>query len=115
MDICIGDDSPGFDIFYGTSNVEEIEDHPVKFENPLPDWLKGTLIRNSPGRFEVGKRNFTNLFDGFAKGLSWKFQGNGQALFSAKFLRTDSYNASMEKNDIAEYLTIGAGAAAIFY
>ncbi|KAK3082701.1 hypothetical protein FSP39_003143 [Pinctada imbricata] len=99
-------DSPGFEIFMGTSNLIEMENYPLKFEKPLPKWLKGTLLRNGPGRFGVGERNFTNLLDGFAKGVSWNFPGDGSSYFSTKFLLSSCYNDSIKADDIATYLTI---------
>ena len=34
----------GFDLFFAT-NLDEMTDVPIHFENPLPTWLKGTLVR----------------------------------------------------------------------
>jgi hypothetical protein len=31
---------PGFDLFF-SSNLEEMTDVPIYFENPLPTWLHG--------------------------------------------------------------------------
>ena len=33
----------GFDLFF-SSNLDEMTDVPIQFENPLPTWLKGTLV-----------------------------------------------------------------------
>jgi hypothetical protein len=35
---------PGFDLFF-SSNLEEMTDVSIYFENPLPTWLHGTLVR----------------------------------------------------------------------
>ncbi|XP_075238182.1 neither inactivation nor afterpotential B isoform X2 [Lycorma delicatula] len=32
----------------------------------IPNWLKGTLLRNGPGSLQVGNENFQHLFDGSA-------------------------------------------------
>ncbi|KAK3100090.1 hypothetical protein FSP39_014576 [Pinctada imbricata] len=111
----VGED-PGFELYYGQSNVEKYENHPIQFENALPNWIKGSLInhlntfvlkiRNGPGRFEIGNRKMDNLFDGFAKLTKWTFPGNGSAYFSTKFLRSSLFNDSMAINDIAPYMTI---------
>ncbi|KAL5005772.1 hypothetical protein ScPMuIL_016930 [Solemya velum] len=100
--MCRGQDD-GFDLFF-VSSTSEVDDYPIQFTDPLPKWLRGTLIRNGLGRFEIGKRNFTHTFDGFAKLHSWKFVGNGSASFSAKFLYSDFYRDSVSRNDIAPYL-----------
>ena len=36
-------EDPGFDLFF-KSNLEEMNDEPIYFENPLPEWIKGTLV-----------------------------------------------------------------------
>ncbi|XP_064613737.1 beta,beta-carotene 15,15'-dioxygenase-like [Liolophura sinensis] len=94
---------PGFDLLF-TSNLQEVGDVHIHFQNPLPSWLKGTLIRNGLGRFEFGPRHVKHAFDGFSKPCAWKFYGNGSVTFSTKFLYSDSYNASLAKDDIAPYL-----------
>ena len=32
----------------------------------IPPWLSGRLIRNGPGRFEVGDTKYNHLFDGLS-------------------------------------------------
>jgi carotenoid cleavage dioxygenase-like enzyme len=32
----------------------------------IPSWLSGTLIRNGPAMFEVGRQKFNHWFDGLA-------------------------------------------------
>ena len=61
-------------------------------------------IRNGLGRFELGHRNFTHSFDAFGKSSSWKFYGNGSASFTTKYLQSDFYRKSVDKNDIVTYL-----------
>ena len=61
-------------------------------------------IRNGIGRFEVGNRRVTNALDAFAKISSWKFPGNGSALFSTKMVYSDWYKDSLQRNDIAPYM-----------
>ena len=47
-----GDVSRAADMF---KNNPETPQHALKFSAPLPDWFRGTLIRNSPAGFENGK------------------------------------------------------------
>ncbi|OWF40494.1 carotenoid isomerooxygenase-like [Mizuhopecten yessoensis] len=94
---------PGFDVFFKT-NLDEMENVPIYFDKPIPKWLQGTLIRNGLGRFEVGHRNFTHSFDAFGKLSSWVFPGNGSAFFSTKYIQSEFYKESVDKNDIASYL-----------
>ncbi|KAK3578908.1 hypothetical protein CHS0354_035529 [Potamilus streckersoni] len=88
------------------TNLEEMDDVPLVFDNSLPPWLKGTLIKNGLGRFEFGQRKFRNALDANAKLSSWKFTGNGNAVFSTRFIRSKSYNESLARNDIAPYLML---------
>ncbi|XP_060086158.1 beta,beta-carotene 15,15'-dioxygenase-like [Ylistrum balloti] len=97
------DPDPGFDVFFKT-NLAEMENVPIYFDKPIPTWLKGTLIRNGLGRFEVGNRRFVHSFDAFGKLSSWIFPGNGSAFFTTKYLQSDFYKDSVDKNDIASYL-----------
>ncbi|XP_045189225.2 beta,beta-carotene 15,15'-dioxygenase-like [Mercenaria mercenaria] len=89
-----------------SSNTEELHNVPIHFDKPLPTWLKGTMMRNGVGRFEVGNRKYTNALDGFAKLASWRFPGNGSAYYSARMIYSDSYNQSIASNDIAPYLML---------
>ncbi|XP_069104089.1 carotenoid-cleaving dioxygenase, mitochondrial-like [Argopecten irradians] len=100
------DGSQGFELWF-TTNKDEKERAPIYFDNPLPTWLKGTLIRNGPGQFEMGKRKFLNAIDGYSKLSSWTFSGNGSAYFSTKFLRSESYKESRTNNNVAPFLTFG--------
>ncbi|XP_021340430.1 beta,beta-carotene 15,15'-dioxygenase-like [Mizuhopecten yessoensis] len=96
----------GFENLYRT-NKEEVENVPIHFDKPIPRWITGTLIKNGPSQFEVGKRKFTHMFDGFGKLYSWRFQGNGSVFFSAKFMKSEFYKKSVSKNDISAYLMFG--------
>ena len=48
-------------------SVEEIVD-PIagKKSGKIPEWLKGTLLRNGPGLFEFGEEKAAHAFDGMA-------------------------------------------------
>ncbi|OWF45550.1 beta,beta-carotene 15,15'-dioxygenase-like [Mizuhopecten yessoensis] len=103
-----GDDgAEGFETWF-TTNKDEMENTPIYFDNPLPKWLKGTLIRNGPGQFEMGQRKFLNAIDGYAKLSSWAFPGNGSAYFSTKFIRSKSYVNAVSKDDILPFLSFDA-------
>lgn len=93
----------GFSLLY-TTNPKELEDVAIQFEKPLPKWLKGTLIRNGFGRFELGKRRMIHMFDAYAKLSSWKFKGDGHATFSTKFVQSSFYEQSMASGDIAPFM-----------
>lgn len=96
--------SDGFNLLY-TTNSLELENFPIRFEKELPKWLKGTLIRNGFGRFELGEHRMIHLFDAYAKLSSWKFKGDGRATFSTKFIDSSFYKKSMDSGDIAPFIT----------
>ncbi|CAL1546070.1 unnamed protein product [Lymnaea stagnalis] len=104
----------GFNLLF-QSNRKELSNFPVTFEQPLPPWLIGNLVRNGLGLFENGPRTFLHAFDGFAKLASWKFFGNSTVLFSTRFIRSDFYKASKEAKTIAPYLLFQAVAPPFGY
>ncbi|GFN92086.1 beta,beta-carotene 15,15'-monooxygenase [Plakobranchus ocellatus] len=93
----------GFNLFFKT-NPAEMLDVPITFSKPFPTWVNGTLVRNGLGKFENGPRKFLHAFDGFAKIASWRFTGDGTALFSTKFIRSNFYKDSIRSKTIAPYL-----------
>ena len=79
-------------------DLEEVND-PIrlKFEegHRIPNWLKGTLIRNGPSVFgslkENGKR-YNHLFDGLAKLSRFSFDDTyGEIAFQHSFIRSSWY------------------------
>ncbi|XP_062596350.1 beta,beta-carotene 15,15'-dioxygenase-like [Saccostrea cucullata] len=98
-------DLPGWNLLFGTDVLNETHKEPLTFDNPVPKWIKGSLVRNGPARYGMGKHSFLNVFDGYAKLYSWQFPGNGSAFFSAKFVQSKSYKESLSINDVANYQT----------
>ncbi len=66
----------------------ELEDLPL--EGHLPPWLEGTLIRNGPGRFEVGERGYNHWFDGLAMLHAFTLAG-GRVAYRNRFVRSRSF------------------------
>jgi len=86
----------------------------------LPDWLRGTLVRNGPAMFEVGERTFNHWFDGLAMLHAFTFAG-GRVRYANRFLRSSAYAAWKEHGEIrySEFATdpcrsVFKGAAAMF-
>ncbi|CAH1774916.1 unnamed protein product [Owenia fusiformis] len=102
----VPEDSTGFKLLF-TSIEKEVEDVPLKFELPggIPKWVRGTLVKNGPGKFEMGDKKVVHTFDGFAKLSSWKFPGDGESVFfSTKMQQTNYYKDSVATNTIAPYV-----------
>ena len=56
-------------MFASTDEVEEVE---LKVTGTIPDWLQGSLIRNSPAGYENGEDEMRHMFDAWAKLNIWK-------------------------------------------
>lgn len=98
-DILINMDKRKFSLGFSTLDKEiAIEELPIK--GTLPTWLSGTLIRNGPAKFEVGKKKLRHWFDGFAMLHKFSFQ-NGKVSYANKFLESKAYKYSKEKGEIS--------------
>ncbi|KAL7834943.1 hypothetical protein SRHO_G00291900 [Serrasalmus rhombeus] len=80
--------------------VEETpEPIPARVKGTIPTWIRGSLLRNGPGKFEFGNQHYNHWFDGMA--LMHRFQiMDGQVTYRSRFLRSDSYNQNSERNRI---------------
>ncbi|MFB6099341.1 MAG: carotenoid oxygenase family protein [Salinibacter sp.] len=78
----------------------EIHEPALPGEGDLPDWLSGTLIRNGPGQFEVGNREYNHWFDGLAMLHAFRVQ-DGRVSYRNRFLETQSWQEAMEAGEIA--------------
>ncbi|XP_078726078.1 carotenoid-cleaving dioxygenase, mitochondrial-like isoform X2 [Lampetra fluviatilis] len=89
-------------------SVEEVEG-PVEatVTGRIPAWLSGSLLRNGPGRFEVGPDCYNHWFDGMA--LMHRFRvHDGRVSYSSRFLRSDSYllNEARQRIVVSEFGTV---------
>jgi len=83
-----------------TSQSNEIVVDRLPVSGRLPDWLRGTLLRNGPARFEVGAEGYRHWFDGLA--MIHRFGiADGTVSYANRFLRTPNFTADMEANRIA--------------
>ncbi|KAJ8401705.1 hypothetical protein AAFF_G00376760 [Aldrovandia affinis] len=73
----------------------------------IPSWIRGSLLRNGPGKFEFGNQTYNHWFDGMALLHQFKIEG-GQVSYKSRFLRSDSYEANSEHDRIvvSEFGTI---------
>eukprot|EP00057_Strongylocentrotus_purpuratus_P028214 XP_011682688.1 PREDICTED: retinal Mueller cells isomerohydrolase [Strongylocentrotus purpuratus] len=61
----------------------------------IPSWLKGNLLRNGPGQFEVGEESVDHLFDGLSFLHRFIIEG-GEVKYQGRFLRSDIYEKAMK-------------------
>jgi len=76
-----------------TSQNHEIAVDGLPVTGRIPAWLAGTLLRNGPGRFEVGADRYRHWFDGFA--MIHRFGiADGGVSYANRFLRTPGFEAA---------------------
>lgn len=90
-------------------NIDEApEPTKAKVTGEVPSWLKGTLLRNGTGMFEIGPDRYNHWFDGLA--LMQRFHiENGEVWCNTRYLRSKSYQRNMAANRIvcSEFGTLG--------
>ena len=72
----------------------------------LPSWLKGTLLRTGPSKFEVGERTYNHWFDGLAMLHRFALAG-GEVSYANCFLKSNAFCAAQATGKIsyAEFAT----------
>ncbi|WP_336359917.1 carotenoid oxygenase family protein [Haladaptatus sp. ZSTT2] len=75
-----------------SSLTEERSEASLLIVGAIPDWLRGTLIRNGPAHFELGDGRVTHWFDGLAMIRKFTFD-DGTVTYANRFLRTETYKA----------------------
>jgi beta,beta-carotene 9',10'-dioxygenase len=65
----------------------------------FPAWLTGTLIRNGPAKFEVGKESYNHWFDGLAMLHTFSFR-DGRVSYANRFLDTGDFCETAEQGRI---------------
>jgi len=85
----------------GFQSVErEYAGHELPVSGRVPDWLDGALVRNGPGRFEVGGERVRHWFDGLGMLTRFAFD-DGAVSYSNRFLRSREYRAVTEDGHLA--------------
>jgi carotenoid cleavage dioxygenase-like enzyme len=95
--------SPGF-----RSLDAEHDDIALDVTGEIPTWLSGSLVRNGPGKFEVGGERVEHWFDGLAMLRKFRF-GDGGVTYSNRFLRTETYREAVEEGTVTgQFATSGS-------
>ena len=69
-----------------------MEEHPERvalsnIEGEIPDWLKGSMFRNGPGKYEYGMDHFRHIFDPSAIIQKIEFE-NGNVHYQVRIFTT---------------------------
>jgi len=88
----------------------------LQVEGSIPPYVKGMLVRNGPSVFGAlpsktndAPRRYTHIFDGLAKLSKYEFKGDGDVMFSTRFIESDWYKRIVrERKDIPPSITVGA-------
>lgn len=84
----------GFDSLEDETRIDRL---PVRGE--LPSWLRGSLLRTGPAKWEVGDRAMNHWFDGLAMLHRFSFDG-GQVSYANRFLESRAYRVARERGEI---------------
>jgi beta,beta-carotene 9',10'-dioxygenase len=80
---------------FSTLDREVVVDE-LGLSGELPRWLRGSLLRTGPTKFEVGERHMRHWFDGLAMLHRFTIEG-GRVSYGNRFLESRSYRAAREE------------------
>jgi beta,beta-carotene 9',10'-dioxygenase len=82
-----------------TTQNHEITVEELAVKGDIPQWLVGSLIRNTPAQYEIGARSYRHWFDGLAMLHSFTFE-NGRVSYRNRFLQSKGYRENNETGEI---------------
>jgi beta,beta-carotene 9',10'-dioxygenase len=77
----------------------EIAVEELAVEGNIPQWLVGSLIRNTPAQFEIGAQSYRHWFDGLAMLYSFTFE-NGRVSYRNRFVESKAHRENNETGEI---------------
>jgi beta,beta-carotene 9',10'-dioxygenase len=83
-----------------TSLNSEVNVDNLDIQGRVPDWINGSLYRNGPARFEIGKSSYGHWFDGLAMVHRYHFY-RGQIAYRNRFLQTGTYKKVISSGKIS--------------
>lgn len=84
----------------GFEDAQESEPLELSWVGKPPEWLKGTLFRNGPGRYDRGKVKVSHWFDGLALLHSLALSPEG-VRYRSHFVRSHDYRTACQSGTIA--------------
>ncbi|CAL2031108.1 unnamed protein product [Caenorhabditis brenneri] len=81
-------------------NFEDVlEPKECRLIGTVPSYLKGTMLRNGPGMFEIGKDKYKHWFDGLGYMQRYHFE-DGKMFYSARYLESEAYDINVQAQRI---------------
>uniref|UniRef100_A0A9J2PN70 BHLH domain-containing protein n=1 Tax=Ascaris lumbricoides TaxID=6252 RepID=A0A9J2PN70_ASCLU len=65
----------------------------------IPQWLRGTVVRNGPGIYSIGGVRYKHWFDGLALLQRFHFE-DGKMWYSCRYLKSDTYKQNITQKRI---------------
>eukprot|EP01111_Echinosteliopsis_oligospora_P016700 TRINITY_DN7024_c0_g1_i1.p1 TRINITY_DN7024_c0_g1~~TRINITY_DN7024_c0_g1_i1.p1 ORF type:complete len:505 (-),score=103.45 TRINITY_DN7024_c0_g1_i1:11-1525(-) len=73
----------------------------VQVIGQIPNWLRGTFLRNGCAMFEINGNKVNHTFDGLAMLFRFTIHDSGNVSFKSRFLKGNTYKRSMAAGRIA--------------
>ncbi len=80
---------------FSTLDCEAVVDE-LGLSGELPRWLRGSLLRTGPAKFEVGEQRMRHWFDGLAMLHRFTIE-DGRVSYGNRFLESRSYKSARER------------------
>jgi len=97
----------------GFRSVErEVTARRLPVEGTIPEWVGGRLIRNGPGRFELGGERVNHWFDGLAMPRVYRI-ADGEVRYTNRFLRSSAYRDATTGEPTGQFGTHRSGARTV--
>ena len=81
------------------TQTEELENVRLPIEGSFPEWLRGDLIGNGPGRFEAGETELRHWFDPLAMLRRFRID-DGEVTYANRFVRSRDYEYATETGGV---------------
>ena len=89
------------DIIFRSCQEENIKPISGSKFGIIPNWIRGSLVQNGPGKFTFGSDIFKHLFDGSALVRKFRIE-DGEVTYQCQFVKTQSYKVITSKRFLFE-------------
>jgi carotenoid cleavage dioxygenase-like enzyme len=85
----------------GVRSLEtEVQDVELSVDGTIPDWLRGTLLRNGPAKFDFDDRTVNHWFDGHA--MLHRFEITADSVtYTNRFVQSSAHAAAERDGDLS--------------